>query len=82
MNCKGTGFVKDSPMYEVDLQKTDSYDEVVCKITSALDIEFEDCVLLTTQGSIIKDEMFEVNGRLHHGHLVGTLGKGIYLLKS
>lgn len=77
MNKKGISFVKGSPMYEVDLQKTDSYSVVVSKIAQALDVDdTTDVVLLTTRGCIIRDELNDTGGgKIQTWTLGGYLGK-------
>ena len=63
MNKKGVSFVKGSPMYEADLQRTDSYSVVISKIAQALDVDdTTDVVLLTTRGCIIRDELIDTGG--------------------
>ena len=50
---KKKGFTKASPMFEVDLNKFDSYDVVVRKICSALAVDCKGAALLTARGSVI-----------------------------
>ena len=51
-------YAKLSPMYEVNLQKTDSYTEVIAKICTVVGEidENDDIILLTSSGSIIEDK--------------------------
>uniref|UniRef100_A0A1X7VBN1 Protein kinase domain-containing protein n=1 Tax=Amphimedon queenslandica TaxID=400682 RepID=A0A1X7VBN1_AMPQE len=76
MNEKGIGYVKGSPMYEVDFLKTDSYSTVVSKIAIALEVDNPDMVLLTTRGCIIRDELIDTGGgKIQAWTLGGYLGK-------
>ena len=76
MNQKGIGYVKGSPMYEVDFLKADSHSTVLSKIAVALDVDDADMVLLTTRGCIIRDELIDTGGgKIQAWALGGYLGK-------
>ena len=62
MKARSKTFSKNSPMYEVDLKKTDSYEDVKMKIVEALELDdtcIPEFVLLTSRGCIIRDEMIK-----------------------
>ena len=51
------GHVKSSPLYDVDLKKTDTYTSVISKIYATIGIEeTEDMKLFNAKGSIIPDQ--------------------------
>lgn len=57
-------FVRVSPVYEVNVLKTDSYSEVLSKICVVLDLEETDeCRLLTAGGSVISNDNIVVNSK-------------------
>ena len=57
-------FVRVSPVYEVNVLKSDSYSEVLSKICVVLDLEETDeCRLLTAGGSVISNDNIVVNSK-------------------
>ena len=75
-NGKGPGFTKSTPLHEVDLQKSDSYINVLWKICEVLEVDnSDDYVLLTSRGCVIKDELIDIAGKLQLWTLGGYLTK-------
>ncbi len=55
------GYSKCSPMYEVDLKKSDSYGAVVCKVRDAIGIpDDDDLCLFTARGAVIVDNEIKI----------------------
>ena len=50
-------------MFEIDLKKTDSYTTCITKISEVINIDEPDCVLLTSRGCIIPDEMIQIGDK-------------------
>ena len=71
-------FVKYSPLFEVDLKKSDSYHQVIMKVARVVDLdeEGEKIVLLTSKGVIINNSPITTSSQKE---VTWTLGA--YLLK-
>ena len=74
MILRGKKFVKESPMFEIDLKKTDSYTTCITKISEVINIDETDCVL-TSRGCIIPDEMIQAGDKWQLWTLGGYLNK-------
>ena len=55
--------------------KSDTYDDVVLKISEVLDVDNTDCVLLSHRGCIIKNETIETGSRSQKWTLGGYVAK-------
>ena len=62
-------------MFEIDLKKTDSYTTCITKISEVINIDEPDCVLLTSRGCIIPDEMIQIRDKWQLWTLRGYLNK-------
>ena len=50
-------------MFNIDLKKTDSYTTCITKISEVINIDEPDCVLFTSHGCIIPDEMIQIGDK-------------------
>ena len=50
-------------MFEIDLKTTDSYTTCITKISEVINIDEADCVLFTSCGCIIPDEMIQAGDK-------------------
>ena len=58
------GYVKSSPLYNIDLKKTDTYTSVISKICATIGIEeTEDMKLFNAKGSIIPNQPIALCGK-------------------
>ena len=72
-------FVKCTPLYEIQLKKSDTYDMVIQKISSVINYECdsaeEKLVLLTSRGIIVSEESILIGERLMSWTLGAYLNK-------